>query len=351
LKDPVVCFLSALDTMEVSGLEVSLGQFSEPIIDGFDSPGVQRLLDTVIEAGFIAYEPTLIRAVPYFFQVPVRNIIKNDILNQFLGDNNECLSNAQDIAESSLIDFRDLLLTTEDASAIGGSGTAPYGSLMPVIFNILQEEYLIVDPTTGLSSINHKLLSDIGLEQSGTPGRLFFPGNFLNQTREIRSNGRQATIRLRVYDIYLNNIDSLGVPLTILEPVENEPYSLYNEASIGVDRPLRFGFRFFLGITNDGMYHNQNSIFVPRLLNVCHYCLVHHNSFILYFLLHISDNDVANDVEVFMDFTSLQAMFTLFAKVSERAFMIFPLHGEYHFDRIVSCWIHVCNGANHTFLL
>ena len=40
-----------------------------------------------------------------------------------------------------------------------------------------------------------------------------------------------------------------------------------------------------------------------------------------------SDNDVANDVEVFLDFTSLQAMFTIFAKVSERAFMVFPLHG------------------------
>ena len=99
LKDPVVCFLSALDTMEVSGLQVSLGQFSDLVIDGFDSPGVKRLLDTLIEAGFVAYEPTLLRAVPYFFQVPVRNIIKNDILNQFLGDNNECLSKAQNIAD------------------------------------------------------------------------------------------------------------------------------------------------------------------------------------------------------------------------------------------------------------
>ena len=40
-----------------------------------------------------------------------------------------------------------------------------------------------------------------------------------------------------------------------------------------------------------------------------------------------ADNDISNDVEVFLDFTSLQAMFTIFAKVSERAFMIFPLHG------------------------
>ena len=252
LNDPVVCFLSALDTMEVSGLQVSFGQFSEPIIDGFDSPGVRRLLDTVIEAGFIAYEPTLLRAIPYFFQVPVRNIIKNDILDQFLGDNNECLSRAQDIAASAVIDFRDLFLPTAEASAIGGTGNAPYGNLMPVILNIVKDEYFMADPTTGLASINRKFLTDLGLDQSGTPGRLFFPGNFVNQTRQVRSNGKQSTIRLRLYDIYLNNIDSLGVPLNILEPVSNEPYQLYNEASIGVDRPLRFGFKFFLGISNAG---------------------------------------------------------------------------------------------------
>ena len=253
LKDPVVCFLSALDTMEVSGLEVSLGQFSEPIIAGFESPGVSRLVETVIEAGFVAYEPTLIRAVPYFFQVPVRNIIKNDILVQFLGDNNECLSDAQQIPETSIIDFRDLMLPTDDALALGGTGSAPYGSLMPVIFNFLKNEYFVADPTTGLAAINSKLITDFGLDQSGTPGRLFFPGNFLNQTRKVRTNRKESTLRLRLYDIYINNIDSVGVPLTFLEPLQNEPYLVYNDVSVGVDRPLRFGFRLFLGISNGGM--------------------------------------------------------------------------------------------------
>ena len=253
LKGPVVCFLSALDTMEVSGLEVSLGQFSEPIIAGFESPGVSRLVETVIEAGFVAYEPTLIRAVPYFFQVPVRNIIKNDILVQFLGDNNECLSDAQQIPETSIIDFRDLVLPTDDALALGGTGSSPYGNLMPVIFNFLKNEYFVADPTTGLAAINSKLITDFGLDQSGTPGRLFFPGNFLNQTRKVRTNRKESTLRLRLYDIYINNIDSVGVPLTFLEPLQNEPYLVYNDVSVGVDRPLRFGFRLFLGISNGGM--------------------------------------------------------------------------------------------------
>ena len=48
----------------------------------------------------------------------------------------------------------------------------------------------------------------------------------------------------------------------------------------------------------------------------------------LYILTMFLDNDIANDVEVFIDFTSLQAMLTIFAKVSEKAFMLFPLHGK-----------------------
>jgi hypothetical protein len=254
LKDPVVCFLSALDTMEISGLEVALGQFSEPILDGFVSPGVQRIVATIIEAGFIAYEPTLISIVPYFFQVTVRDIINDDFLVKFLGEENECLSNAQSIPESSIIDFRDLLLPSNEAISLGGSGTAPYGNLMHALYNTLQNEYLSADPMTGLAAINDKFISDFTMDQSGIEGRLFFPGNVLNQTREIHARGKHSTIRLRIFDLYLNNVNTLGVPLTIFEPVNDEPYLVQNEASIGINRTLRFGFRFFLGITNSGMY-------------------------------------------------------------------------------------------------
>ena len=145
------------------------------------------------------------------------------------------------------------MLPTDDALALGGTGSAPYGSLMPVIFNFLKNEYFVADPTTGLAAINSKLITDFGLDQSGTPGRLFFPGNFLNQTRKVRTNRKESTLRLRLYDIYINNIDSVGVPLTFLEPLQNEPYLVYNDVSVGVDRPLRFGFRLFLGISNGGM--------------------------------------------------------------------------------------------------
>jgi hypothetical protein len=318
LKDPVICFLSALDTMEVSGLEVSLGKFSEPVLEGFASPGVHRIVATLIEAGFIAYEPTLRRAVPYFFQVPVRDIIKNDIIDQFLGDKNQCRSKAQEISEASVIDFRDLLLSPEDAVALGGGGDSPYGTLMHVFFKILKDEYLRADPSTGLAAVNTKFLADFGLDQSGTSGRLFFPGNFVNQTREVRSNRKKSTIRLRVYDVFVDNIDTVGVPLTLFEPVSGEPYLLDNEASIGVSRPLRFGFGIFFGISNSGTSKFKYPVrslywFYKRMLTTR--------------LFQFKEHEIENDVKVFLDVSSLRAMLTVLARVSEKAFMLFPLYG------------------------
>lgn len=253
LKNPVVCFLSALDTLEVSGLEVSLGKLSEPVITGFVSPGFEHLVATLVEAAFIAYEPTLLRAIPYFFQVPVRDIIKESFIDKFVGDENECISDALEIPETSVIDFRDLFLPSQDAVAFGGSGTDPYGKLMHSVYDIVKDEFFSVDPTTGLAAVNKKFLADFGMRQSGTPGRLFFPGDLLNNERVIRRGGQETYLRVRVFDAYIENIDSIGVPLTLLEPVSNNAYLLENEGSIGMSRPLRVGLRFFLGISNSGM--------------------------------------------------------------------------------------------------
>lgn len=69
-------------------------------------------------------------------------------------------------------------------------------------------------------------------------------------------------------------------------------------------------------------------------IHICGFCCDTIDAFIAMLIhshrrcFHFADNEIANDVAVFLDFASLQAMFTLFAKVSEKAFMIFPLHGE-----------------------
>jgi hypothetical protein len=254
LKNPVVCFLSALDTLEVSGLEVSLGQFSKPVITGFVSPGFERLVSTLVDAAFVAYEPTLTRAIPYFFQVPARDIIKNSFIDKFVGDQNECISDALEIPETSVVDFRDLLLPSQEAVSYGGIGTDPYGKLLHSVYDIVKDEFFSVDNSTGLAAVNKKFLADFGVRQSGTAGRLSFPGNLLNNERVIRRSGKETYVHVRIYDAYIENIDTVGVPLTLLEPVSNNAYLLENEGSIGVSRPLRVGFRFFLSISKSGMH-------------------------------------------------------------------------------------------------
>jgi hypothetical protein len=315
LKDPVVCFLSALDVMEISGLGVSLGQFSQPVADGFDSPGLDRIVKTLIEAAFQAYEPTLTRAVPYFFQVPIRNFIKSNFLDKWVGDQNECISKALEIPDTSVIDFRDLLLPSEEARSLGGTGQHPYGTLMYAIYDIVTEQYFAADPTTGLAAINSKFLADYGMRQSGTSGRLFFPGNLFNQERQIRTGGRDSYIRLRGYDAYIENIDTIGVPLQLLEPQNGDASFLNNEATIGLTRSLRIGFRFFLGISNSGMFKEKTNLCKSRVrhLTLFHFCC--------------TESDIENDVDIFLDFKTFQVLLTLLARVSEKAFMTFPLQG------------------------
>lgn len=71
------------------------------------------------------------------------------------------------------IDFRDLILPKEDLLQLGGSGEAPYGSLLNTVYKFVQEELFGVDNATGLALLNRRIIDGITETQSGVVGSLF----------------------------------------------------------------------------------------------------------------------------------------------------------------------------------
>ena len=92
--------------------------------------------------------------------------------------------------------------------------------------------------------------------QSNNSGTLLFPGNLFSGSSRVEVGGLNANIELQASDARIDNLDTLGSPLEILEAVMNKPYELNNTATFGVtDRPLRFGVKFLLSLMGDGKFY------------------------------------------------------------------------------------------------
>jgi len=78
------------------------------------------------------------------------------------------------------VDFHELLLSEEQSVEDGGDGTSPYGDLFCTILDLVQKELIEVDPVTGESALNDKIIRPLMEKNSGIPGRLIFAGDLFN---------------------------------------------------------------------------------------------------------------------------------------------------------------------------
>jgi hypothetical protein len=180
-----------------------------------------------------------------------------------------------------LVDFRDLLLSPQQSVQYGGSGQEPYGNVVYELFGALKQLLYATD-ANGKYKVND-LLPQLLNGQSGL-GSLFstanpnaarrlmkqrhvqsndtalttagwyysFPSDLMNVQTKIDVGGLNADFSLRMYDAYLENLESIGQPFSILDNVVNQPYELNNSASIGVSGPLRLGMRVLVGLSGEG---------------------------------------------------------------------------------------------------
>jgi hypothetical protein len=265
INNLVGCLLSSIVQAKFTGLQVDVRNVREPVLTGFVSKGVDRVVSQAVQALFIMYEAVLIEAIPNVFQTTIRDILNKDVIDTFLGDseNVDCPSipsegSSKGPSGARFVDLRDLLLPVTKSKDLGGQGDVPYGDLLPVMLDLVNQNVLSVD-SNGTAAINDLLIVPITKSQSGAAGTLMYTGDLLDTGARIDIGGLQAKIRLKVYDAHVESLDSIGEPLSMFNPVTS-PYILNNTASFGVDKPMRFGVTLLIAVENGDSINMKNEV-------------------------------------------------------------------------------------------
>jgi hypothetical protein len=252
------CLLSSAREVFLSELDVSFGKIESLKIEGFEgndtAPAMELLTQLILEE----YGDVLTSSTKPLFGVTIKAML-NNLLKSYLNEesNAACQKKSFDSTGLRYIDFRDLLLSEPDSRARGGTGNSPYGDLIRILIEVARKQFLAVDPLTGVSAVNNVLVGPLTEAQSRVPGSLFFDGDLFNQQTKISVGGLDARIRLRAYDAFVNNVDTVGAPLSLFDTVYDAPSHLNNTASLGIGHPLQAGIRFLFGLKDD-------STFLPR---------------------------------------------------------------------------------------
>ena len=64
--------------------------------------------------------------------------------------------------------------------------------------------------------------------QSNMPGRLAFPGSLFDQSGRIQLGGLDASFGFKAYDAFIDNLDTIGAPLSLLDPMVGAATKLNN---------------------------------------------------------------------------------------------------------------------------
>lgn len=248
------CLLASMEAFELSELDVSVLDMSVPTLEGFISPGIDRLVTHLAEVAYDVYKPTILKAMPGIFQGPVRRILKGQFLDGLLdADSGACtklIVPAKPNGQPAALDFRDLFLEREEAIALGGSGTNPYGSLGTLAFDLLQDGLEGVG-SDGRSQINELIVRPTTERQSGVAGMLRFPETLVGvqpgTLRRVLEEDFFGSTNFTISDLRITNLDTI-TPVNLLKPT-NEGTVLDNSLTIGsTANPLNFVIRLDAGI-------------------------------------------------------------------------------------------------------
>ena len=137
-----------------------------------------------------------------------------------------------------LIDYRDLLLNSDEAYALGGSGNDPYGTFASILFNAATTFLSEIDDDSGLPKFNKFVVAPLTEGQSSTRGTFVLTKETIDfYNRSIMS----SVVDLSLSNTRIENLDRVGSPLLFLQPKLNRKHVLSNELTFGDEaNPLRF---------------------------------------------------------------------------------------------------------------
>lgn len=255
---------TVLDGLNVLALEATFEEIGMPSLFYNSDPDSESPFFNVVYTLFLG----LPASVPIFFNSTIRDLLNNRIDSGVLqpGDDEIAVEDPcpvypdgtsdHDETENGLIDFR----------AFFDKG------LPAVLKDLLEDEFLAVDPDTGLPKVNEALIrplmEDMGDEpttnaETTSPGTSMVFGSgdegLVDVSTNLAIGGLSADVALRVRNLTLYNLDTMIPPLELLEPVAQEPHQLNNTMTMGLDmetnpeRSMGLSAEVFLSIVTEGM--------------------------------------------------------------------------------------------------
>jgi len=298
------CLMSAIEELHFVELTVSPQQMNVPTIEGFIDDGLDRILSDVAEIAFEMYHDLLVKDIlPIIIQNSVKTFA-NDLIAKTLegGSNNSDACPKYDevtAGDSTYVDFREFF-----GSPVITRSNSEYGELPSMLWDLMDQELLEVNPTTGLPKINEVLIDTLTKGQSGTEGTLVLGAGVedsFNIVQRLNVGGFDANVRLSARDIKIENLDTVVAPLILLEPVSTEPYFLNNSGTIGVeDRPMKLAGTFAFAIIDE-----------------------------------VEGMEISNKVEISLDMHTASVLATVMLKIAKSKLLGFPLVDV--FD--LNCWL------------
>jgi hypothetical protein len=247
------CLFSSLYDIQISTLAVNSVAVRELGLTGLDSPGLQRVLSTGLDLFYTMFEASILEALPGFLQIYIVDLL-NDALFK-VWKTSFCFAPTLGSEENDpFMDVRELLLPAEIALEYGASGTEPYDRLASFAKGFVDDELEAVD-SSGTPTINDALIARFTEKQSGTRGTLIFEDELVELDSKVSVGGFDGRIEFRLSDVRLENLDTLGQPISILDPVPGESRVLKNTATLGAtssDRPFRIFGTLFVAVTAGG---------------------------------------------------------------------------------------------------
>lgn len=225
------CILSIVHNAQVSGLDVDPTYVNEPTLSGFLSAGLDRVITDSVEVAFAMYAGVLRDAIPNVFQTSVRDLINTFFVDTYLDGTNDKTCPEVKPAEG-FIDFPTFLNAESDI----------YGDVPSLLKEMLDEELLTVNNDTTRPRINDVFVAPFTKMQSGASGTFLFPGDLVGfLSKNVLQFGLES-VELRMFDAKVQNIDSMGTPIALLEPNTQNGMVLDNSATIGFpNKKLRIG--------------------------------------------------------------------------------------------------------------
>lgn len=230
------CLLSTTYGVQIEQLLVTIGELSAPTFEGL-LPDTSKAAARASKRLYKRFGDMIVESIPLVFEDTLRVVI-----NSFLGSFED--SDCQDYSAnttSRFVDFREMFRPGNT------TGFSPYGDILPLLRDTFDDLLFENDPETQMPKINDVLIAPFTADQSGVEGTLLLPGKILGFDTEALAEVGLGITGIELSDARIENLDTVGQPLKVLEPNATRGDLLNNRATFGTQfSPLRFAVRISL---------------------------------------------------------------------------------------------------------